>query len=170
MKLFMKLVVVVVSCNTPCTRLVTTVPLFYAVFRSEHHLVAVAAQECNYIREMRRFVTQQRKSLPGQQVEAAAATPTAAAAAAAAAGSFGGASVSTAADEAPATQPSTAAKGVGEESLQLQDSVVTVVDGDALLTTQRLGSTRAALKSKLVDALDSAAMWERHVTSTLGDQ
>jgi len=146
-----------------------TVPLTCAVLRSEYHLVAVAAQECNYTREMRRFVTQQRKCLAGQQAGAAAATPTAAAAAAAAS-SFGGASASTAADEAIMTSRSTAVEGVGEDSLQVQDSVVTLVDGDALLSTQRLGSARAALKSKIVDAVDSAAMWERQVTSTLGDR
>jgi hypothetical protein len=44
------------------------------------------------------------------------------------------------------------------------------VDGDALLASYKLGSTRAALKAKLVDAVDSSAMWERHVSNTLGEK
>lgn len=55
--------------------------------------------------------------------------------------------------------------------LQEQGSVgLGAVDADTLLNMHRPGSIHAALKAKLVDVLDSSAMWERHVSNTLGDK
>lgn len=48
-------------------------------------------------------------------------------------------------------------------------STAAEIDLDTFLQPRR-GSTRAVLKSILVDAVDSSGMWERHISNTLGDQ
>jgi hypothetical protein len=122
--------------------------------------VAVAAQECNYTKDMRRYISQHKRSTVG-------ASPT------------------------PAEdQPSTPTQGhaqnhdQGQVQVQAQDhrlesiesgpaaagAAVAAEDADGMLASRQFGSTRAMLKSKLVDAVDSSAMWERHISSTLGDQ
>lgn len=150
--------------------------------RGEHHMVAVAAQECNYTKDMRRFVSQQRRTIPSTPgasadgtAAATATTPTAAAAAAAAAtAAAGDGSMLQEQDSVASAGTPTAtlapAGGSGAVVLGAGPGAAAGVSGDSMTAASRLGSARAVLKSKLVDAVDSSAMWERHISSALGDK
>lgn len=146
--------------------------LFKGAAEGEHHLIAVAAQECNYFKEMRRYVSQHKRSMasaPSADGATLSTPPSARAAAAAAAAAF--ADHAAAGEDAPGT-PNSEAGGLDEEQ---QGSFAAAAAGtgagaDTLLASHKLGSKRAALRAKLVDAVDSSAMWERHISSTLGDK
>lgn len=166
--------------------------------RGAHHLIAVAAQECNYTKEMRRFVSQHRRSSnTGTQsaapapLDGASASPTAAKAAAAATqlpqpsapapngtAAVAGATATTVdapPPPAPTAAAAAAAEGEAAEVVQeaaevLQEQCSAGVDTDVLLNIHRPGSLHAALKAKLVDALNSSAMWERHISNTIGNK
>lgn len=147
----------------------------------------MAAQECNYTKDMRRYMSQHKRSNVGTAADNAPATPTTASAAAAAGrpsapepSSTGSSSPAAAGDNAPATPSSDAVAEATAPELRaagevLQDkgaavAVAAAFDGDALLVSHKLGSTRAALKARLVDAVDSSAVWERHISNTLGEK
>jgi hypothetical protein len=92
--------------------------------------------------------------------------PSARAAAAAAAAAF----ADHAGEDAPGT-PTSEAGGLDEEQQgSFAAAAGTGAGADTLLASHKLGSKRAALKAKLVDAVDSSAMWERHISSTLGEK
>lgn len=134
--------------------------------------------------DMRRYMSQHKRSALSTPADGAPSSPTAAKAAAATGrGSplgpsrLGGAHApagADAADDAPLTPTSAAGTEGTAELLQEQVSATAAaaaaVNGDALLASHKLGSTRAALKARLVDAVDSSAMWERHVSNTLGEK
>lgn len=157
----------------------------FAAHRGEHHLVAVAAQECNYFKDMRRYVSQHKRITPSTTSDGGPSSPTSVQAAGAAAAGHGSllgptrlegthAHDGVEAADVPVLPASDAGTDGVAELLQEQGSataaVAVAVDGDALLASHKLGSTRAALKARLVDAVDSSAMWERHVSNTLGEK
>ena len=145
--------------------------------RGEHHLVVVAAQECNYTRDMRRFISQYRRSSATTASDAAPATPRSARAAAeavqASSGSPRGVDGTPAATAGDASTPVPSADDAADEVAALQEQWcppgAAALDGDGRLL-HRPGSIHGALKAKLVDAVDSSGMWERHISSTLGDK
>lgn len=130
----------------------------------------MAAQECNYAKDMRRYISEHKSS---------------------------GLSTSL---TLPEDEPSTQTQGPGQAQQQAQQqdqtqrqqqeqeqqqqqqeqglesaepgqrAAAATEEADSMHATRQFGSTRAMLKSKLVDAVDSSAMWERHISSTLGDQ
>jgi hypothetical protein len=74
-----------------------------------------------------------------------------------------------AATAAAAAEEEEAAEVV-QEAAVLQEQCSAGVDTDALVNMHRPGSIHAALKAKLVDVLDSSAIWERHISNTLGNK
>lgn len=134
----------------------------------------MAAQECNYTRDMRRFISQYRRSSATTASDAAPATPRSARAAAEAVQASGGSPRGV--DGTPAAaagDASTPVDDVVDEAAALQEQWcppgAAALDGDGRLL-HRPGSIHGALKAKLVDAVDSSGMWERHISSTLGDK
>jgi hypothetical protein len=115
--------------------------------------VAVAAQECNYMQQyqhMKRTATATAQ-LAASATGGSAASTTGAGSAGACEGA-GGTHASP-----PQPRPDQAAA----------EDAAAAADG---LFARRALPRAEALKGVLLDQLDSSAMWERHISSTLGEQ
>lgn len=152
--------------------------------RSRHHLIAVGAQECNYSKDLRRDVSRRRSKTPDTSTSvhniskanessngAAAATEQAVAAIEAAAFQQGLAATDTdedAAEDGVILQESAAS------AASLPGAAVPVAAvgnlGLTAVTSLKLRSARSRVKNYLWEQVDSAAVWERHITAALGQR